>query len=403
MQEPYIPRNEYLSKIEPYIGKEPIKALVGQRRVGKSYLLHQIRDMLAQRFPRAPIVQINKELHEFGHVRTDEDLVRYVSAAVGKARRACLLIDEVQEIADFEKGLKSLAAEGRYDIYITGSNARLLSGELATYLAGRCVEIEVYGLSSSEFLEFHRLEDTDDTFLSYLRYGGLPYLRNLVLEETVVYDYLRNIHAAILYRDVVARSRLRNIEFLERLVEFLADNTGSLVSANRISDFLKSQRVTISPNVILQYLSSLVAAFFVYRVRRSAITGRKRFEIGEKYYFGDLGLRNSIVGYRLADIGQMLENVVFLHLKRVGFEVTVGSEGGREVDFVCRRGGQKVYVQVAYLIADEKVHEREFGNLLAIPDNYPKYVVSMDPAAGGEFKGIHHFHVREFLSEIATL
>ncbi|MCD6487522.1 MAG: ATP-binding protein [Syntrophobacterales bacterium] len=396
----YITRQHYLDRIRPYIGKDIIKVLTGQRRVGKSYLLFQIMDVITASDPEAQIIYINKELYEFDFIDNYESLLAYIKGKSKGKKYHYVFIDEVQDIDQFERALRSLFAEGGYDIYCTGSNAGLLSGELATYLSGRYVEIKVFSLSYIEFLDFHKLQNNSDAFLKYIKYGGLPYLINLKLEDDIVYDYLKNIYNTILLKDIVKRHKIRNIAFLERLVIYLADNAGSLVSAKKISDFLKSQKTNISPNVVLNYLSHLESAFFVLKVRRSEIAGKKIFEIGEKYYFEDLGLRHTIIGYRQADIGRILENIVFLHLKRLGYEITVGRIGEKEIDFACERKGERLYVQVAYMIPDQKVHDREFGNLLAIRDNFTKIVVSMDEMTGGEFKGIKHMNIRNFLVSI---
>ena len=393
----FLGRPLYMDKIAPYMGKNIIKVLVGQRRVGKSYLLYQIMAHIQKHQPRSTLIYINKELHDFASIGNSNDLLAYIKKATGPSKKASIFIDEIQDISGFEKALRSLMAQERFDIYCTGSNAFLLAGELATYLSGRYVEIKVYGLSYPEFLVFHKLPDDNDSLLKYMKYGGLPYLINLDLEDNIVYDYLRNIYNAILYKDVVRRFRIRNVSFLERLTEYCADNVGSLVSAKKISDFLKSQKTAISPNVVLNYLSFLCAAFFILRTPRSEIKGKKVFEISEKYYFEDLGLRHSITGFQQADIGKVLENMVFLDLKTRGFDVTVGKLGDKEIDFVAEKSGEKLYVQVAYLIPDQKAHDREFGNLLSISDNYRKIVVSMDDTAEGNFKGIEHMHIRKFL------
>ncbi len=398
----YIERPLYLNRIEPYLGKGIIKVLVGQRRVGKSYMLFQLMDRITAADPDVQVIYINKELHEFAAVRTSEDLLSHVEKHRVNDHRLVLLIDEIQDIMDFERALRSLSALGETEIICTGSNAELLSGELATLLSGRYVEIKVYSLSYGEFLQFHGLERSRNAFSSYLRFGGLPYLRNLPLDEETVFDYLRNILDAILLKDVVGRYQIRNVDFLQRLALFLADNVGNLVSARRISAFLKSQKVNVSHNLVLDYLSHLCTAFLVFKVRRSDIVGRKIFEVGEKYYYEDLGIRNALVGYRLTDINGILENVVFMHLKIAGYEVHVGKLGDREVDFVCERHGERMYVQVAYMIPDDKVRDREFGNLLGIPDNYPKYVVSMDEPVGGSYQGIRHIHAEEFLHSLSS-
>ncbi|KAF0144539.1 MAG: ATP-binding protein P-loopNTPAse superfamily [Nitrospirae bacterium] len=397
----YIKRTHYLERIRPFMNKDVIKVLVGQRRVGKSYLLLQIMDELVrQGVDKNNILYINKELHEFDAVRDYRDLLHYIKQSTKGRKKTALFIDEIQGIAQFEKALRDLQATGGYDIYCTGSNANLLSGELATYLSGRYVEIEVYSLSYPEFLIFHKLENNEDSLLKYIKYGGLPYLINLELSEAVVYDYLKSISNTILFKDVVARYSIRNVAFLERLVEYVADNVGSLVSAKKISDFLKSQKTKISPNIVLNYLSFLSDAFLIFKVRRSEIGGKRLFEINDKYYFQDCGLRHALVGYRLSDINKVLENIVYMHLRASGYTVTVGQMGAREVDFVGEKKGERLYVQVAYLIPDKKTWEREFGNLLRIADNYPKFVVSMDRMIEGGEKGIRHMHFTQFIKTL---
>jgi predicted AAA+ superfamily ATPase len=397
----YIERSEYLDRLSPFIGKPVIKILVGQRRVGKSFLLYQIMDTLRKKgVPQNRIIYIDKELHEFDEVRDHHDLISYIDGRASKTKALrYVFIDEVQDITNFEKALKSLLAAGGSDIYCTGSNARMLSGELATDLGGRYVETIVHALSFREFLHFHKLEPTARSLETYIRLGGLPFLIHLPLEEPTVYDYLRSIYGAILFKDVIRRHSIRNPAFLERLVLFLADNTGSIVSAKKISDFLKAQRMKISPNLVLDYLGYLSQSYFVHEVRRSDLSGKKIFEIGEKFYFEDLGLRHALVGFRLADIHKAIENLVFMHMKIAGFDVTAGKLNGGEVDFICRRRDEKIYIQTAYLLADQKTRDREFGRLQGIRDHYPKFVVSMDPLAGGDIQGIRHLSLIEFLQK----
>jgi len=309
-----------------------------------------------------------------------------------------IFIDEIQDIDGFEKALRSLKSSEKYDIYCTGSNSNLLSGELATYLSGRYIEIQVFGLSYREFLIFHKLENKQESLLKYIKYGGLPYLMHLELDDLIVYDYLKNVYNTILYKEVVSRYKIRNPAFLENLVEYLAENTGSIVSAKKISDFLKSQKINISPNIVLNYLSFLSNAFFIFKTVRSDIQGKKIFEINDKYYFEDIGLRHSVIGYKQVDINKVLENLVFLHLRVLGYKVFVGQLGNKKIDFVCEKQGEKIYIQVAYLITEQN-KEREFGNLLSIKDNYPKFVISMDEfISNNKYKGIKHIHIRDFLS-----
>jgi len=401
MNKKNIKRTYYLERIRPFMNKDVIKVLVGQRRVGKSYLLLQIMDELfGQGIKKNNILYINKELHEFEAIRDYRDLLRYVKQSAKGKKKLFLFIDEIQGISQFEKALRDLQASGGYDIYCTGSNADLLSGELATYLSGRYVEIEVYSLSYPEFLIFHKLENNEDSLLKYIKYGGLPYLINLEMNDEVVYDYLKSVTNTILFKDVVARYSVRNVAFLERLVEYVADNVGSLVSAKKISDFLKSQKTNISPNIVLNYLSFLSDAFLIFKVRRSEIGGKRIFEINDKYYFQDCGLRHALISYRLSDINKVLENIVYMHLRASGYAVTVGQMGTREVDFVGEKKGEKLYVQVAYLVPDKKTWDREFGNLLRISDNYPKFVVSMDKMIEGGEKGIRHMHITQFIKTL---
>lgn len=393
-----IQRDFYLKKIEPYIDQDLIKVIVGQRRVGKSYFLLQIIDAIKKRKGDASIISINKELHEFEGIHHHRDLLAYIERkAKGTTSKVYVFIDEVQDIENFEKALRSLKASGKFDIYCTGSNAQLLSGELATYLSGRYVEIRVHSLSYPEFLEFHQLKDSHESLMKFIMYGGLPYLIHLGLTDELVYDYLKNVYTTILFKDVIKRFKVRNVNFLERLVDYLAENVGSLISAKKISDFLKSQKINISPNVVLNYISHLTQAFFIAEVPRSDVKGKKVFEINEKYYFEDLGLRHSIIGYKQMDINKVLENIVFHHFHRLGYSITVGQLGAKEIDFVCEKQGERLYVQVAYRITDEN-KQREFGNLDAIPDNYPKMVVSMEESPGrGTSKGIKHVNIRDLL------
>lgn len=396
----YIERPLYLQRIMPYVQKGIMKILVGQRRVGKSYMLFQLMDRISALDPDGQQIYINKELNEFAEIRRDKDLLEYIAAHRKADRQLYLFIDELQEIDGFEHALRSLQAEGDVDIYGTGSNAKLLSGELAAYLSGRYVEIKVYGLTYAEFLQFHGQQQGRESLNAYMKFGGLPYLRHLELNDSIIFDYLGNIADAIMLKDIVARYDIRNVSFLQRLMRFLADNVGSLVTARKISEYLKSQQMKVSHNLVIDYLSYLSNALLVFSVNRYDIVGKKIFEIGEKYYFEDLGIRHALVGFRGTDINKILENLVFMHLKTAGYEVSVGQIGKWEVDFVCEKAGNRLYVQVAYMIADEKVRDREFGNLLKLPDNFPKMVVSMDEVTGGNYQGIDHVHIEDFLLSI---
>ena len=392
-----IKREKYLEKIRPYYNKQLIKALTGQRRVGKSFLLRQVMDELTTLNPSGNIIYIDKEKHEFDNVKNYNHLISFVKQQSIESMNY-LLIDEVQEIEEFEKALRSLMSDGNYDIYCTGSNSSVFSGELATFLSGRQIEIRIQSLSYPEFLLFHQLENSRNALARYLKYGGLPYLIHLPDDEEIIFDYLKNIYATILYRDVVSRYQLRDTAFLEILLKYLADNKGSIVSATRIADYLKSVKNNKTVSVIINYLAYLEQAYFISGVKRKDVQGKKIFEGGAKYYFEDLGLRNAVGSYNPADIGKTMENVIYNHLYYRGYTVYIGKDNNKEIDFIAEKRGEKIYVQVTYLLTGEQVVEREFGNLTAIPDNYPKYVITMDEfPAVNTYKGIKQLHLIDFL------
>lgn len=394
-----VSRDIYFNKIKPFIGKELIKVLIGQRRSGKSYLLYQIIDEIRKADSTANILYINKELNEFEAMRTWQDLYAYIRSKSLSTSINHVFIDEIQDISGFENALKSLVAEGGFDIYISGSNSKLLSGELSTYLTGRYVEIMIYPLSFNEFLLFHQLENSDRSLNLYLKFGGMPYLKNLDFDDEPVFDYLKSVTHSILYKDIVSRFEIRNVDFLNRLVLFLAQHSGSIVSVSNVTKYLKSQQISISLPVVISYLNYLCTAFLIHKVQRADINGKKIFEIGEKYYFNDIGIRNCLIGYKPFDLGLIIENAVYNHLKVKGYNVLVGVEGDKEIDFIAEKKGEKAYFQVALRITEKATMEREFNNLLAIKDSYPKYVITMDEFTGGSFEGIVHLPLRQFLSE----
>jgi len=400
MGENFIAREKYVERIRAFIGKNVIKVLTGQRRVGKSYILLQLIEEIKNSIVGANIIYINLELETFRHLKTSKDLYEYVNSKLIKNNTLnYLFIDEIQEIADFQNAVRSLLTEQKCDIFITGSNANLLSGELATLLSGRYVNFEIHSLSYKEFQLFHKLENSQQTLEKYLTYGGLPFLKNLELSENQSFEYLKNVYSTILLKDVIAREKIRNVAFLENLVVYLADNVGSLFSALNISKYLKSQQIDISPQVVINYLRTLVNSFFVHKVVRFDVAGMKIFEIGEKYYFEDLGLRNVISGFNaVKDIAKILENTVYLHLIQCGYKVFVGKIGDKEIDFVGEKDGIKIYVQVSLTIMEEKTQGREIGSLLIVQDNYSKYIVTLnDIHIGNDYKGIQCLNLKEFL------
>ena len=396
----YIERSKYQTRITPYINKALIKVFIGQRRVGKSYLMRQVRAEIAAG-GACNLIVVDKEDETFNDIATAEDLNAYIrlKASPDTGITNYVFIDEVQEIAQFENSVRAFAAKPGFDIYISGSNSEILSGELATRLTGRYIEIPVFSLDFREFATFHRLEKNQETLLLFLRYGGMPFLSNLPLRDELVYDYLKTVFASILYRDVITRYNIRNVNFMDRLIRFTAENIGNILNAKKISDYLKSQQIKISVNSVLDYLSYLVNAQIILPVRRLDLKGKRTFEIGEKYYFQDLGIRNALIGYRAADIGKLLENCVFHHLVSHGYTVFTGDWQQREIDFVAEKNNERIYIQVAYLLIEPSTIDREFGNLAAIQDNYRKLVVSMDAQSNNTTEGIEHWNLQRFLDD----
>ena len=394
-----ISRLEYANKVDSWLGKGQIIVLVGQRRVGKSYVM---KDFIARHKndENANIVYIDKEKKDFNFIHTSEQLNAYINKHWNSDCHNYILIDEVQDIEGWEHSVRSYRTEENTDIIITGSNSKMLSGELSTLLSGRYQEIRILPLSYTEFLQFHNLEDSEDALWLYLNYGGLPGLRNVGLgNEDMVNDYLSGVFHTIMLKDVIERHTIRNVVFLNNLIIFMADTVGKLNSASSIAKYMKSQQMEVSTNVVLNYMSYFSEAFLIYQVGRFDLHGKKLLENNEKCYFGDVGLRNWIIGgERNQDMEKILENVVYLHLLRLGYTVQVGQLRIGEIDFVCTKTNQKVYVQVAYLVSNEETMKREFGNLRSIADDYPKYVISATPLLKrSDVEGITHLHIREFL------
>lgn len=391
-------RSTYVERIIPFIRKSLVKVLVGHRRVGKSYILYQLMEKIKQDEPDANIIYINKEDIAFIDMKSCRELNEYVLARSSDNRMNYIFIDEIQEIRDFRLAVRSLALDENNDIYVTGSNSEVFSSDLANELGGRYIEFPIYSLSYMEFLDFHQLDNTDESLEKYIHYGGLPYLIHLPMEEAVVMEYLKSIYSTIILKDVIQRKNIRNTLFLEQLIQFLAGNVGNLFSAKSISDFLKSQKTDISSYVVGEYAAALADAFIVHRVKRYDIVGKKFFERGEKYYFENLGIRNVIAGYKWQDRGMRLENLVYNHLLYSGYQIKIGTMGSDEIDFVCQRKGEVLYVQVAVELSNPATVDREFGNLLKIKDNYPKVVVSGEKSFENSYEGVEHIYVKDFLS-----
>ena len=397
-------RELYIEKIKPFIDKDIIKVLTGIRRSGKSVMLKLIMEELKQnKIDEKQFININFENLINRELTTADKLHEYILKKASEIKKKCyIFLDEIQEVKDWEKCINSLRVNEEYDfdIYITGSNAKLLSGELSTYLAGRYVEFVIYPFSFKEFLEtlksIQQDVSTREAFQKYVKFGGMPFLYNLAFEEEASLQYLNDIYSSIILKDITQRNKIRDTDLLERVISYLIINVGNNFSATSISKFFKSENRKVSVETILNYIKAAEESFLIYKVSRDDLIGKKVLNVNEKYYIADHGMREAILGSNQRDINQIFENIIYLELLRKGYNVRVGKVDNLEVDFVCTKGNEKIYVQVAYLLASSETIEREFTSLEKIDDNYPKYVISMD-----EFNmsrnGIKHINIIDFL------
>lgn len=396
-----IKRELYMSRIRPFIGSELIKVMTGVRRSGKSVMLELIRKELKEMGVRAEqFISINFEDMRYAHLQTAEALHEEILRRAEKINgKAYLFFDEIQEVQNWEKCVNSLRVALDCDIYITGSNAKLLSGELATYLGGRYVEFVIYPFSFAEFLTLYRQTMPDDSvqkcFQQYLLYGGMPYLANLHYAEEPSKQYLTDLFNSVQLKDVVRRNKVRDVDLLERIIAYLTANVGMTFSAASLVKFFKSEHRTVAAETIMNYLKYCCDAYLFYQVKRQDLQGKQILATNEKYYIADHGIREAVYG-NLRDINQILENIVYMELLRRGYTVTVGKSGSKEVDFVCDKRGERLYVQVTYLLASEETVAREFGVYEDIRDNFPKYVLSLDELDRSR-NGIKHRNIRDFL------
>jgi len=397
-----IKRDNYLNRIRPFIDKDIIKVLTGIRRCGKSVMLELIREDLREKgIPESRFLSLNFEDLANQDLCTAAQLHQFVSDKISKAQgKSYLFFDEIQEVGSWEKCINSLRISFDCDIYITGSNAKLLSGELATYLAGRYVEFTIYPFSFQEFqlLWAERKGETDSAsaFRAYLEMGGMPFLNNLDFQYDASMQYLRDIYNSVVLKDIMKRNHIRDVDMLEKLIHYLLANIGQPFSATSISRYFKSENRKVSTETVLNYIKACEDAFLFYRARRNDLSGKKILSVNEKYYVADHGLREAVYGKNKRDINLILENIVFLELLRRGYSVTVGKLNDLEVDFVCEKQGKRVYVQVAYLLASEETAAREFRPLQKIEDQHPKYVLSLDEFTSDR-DGIRHMNLREYL------
>lgn len=394
-------RKHYADIVDSWIGKSNIIALVGSRRVGKSYVL---KDFIQRHKDEqdANIIYIDKEKKAFKDIKTKDDLDAWIEERFIAGKHNYILIDEAQEIEHFEESVCNWYTEENTDVIITGSNSKMLSGELATLIAGRHVEVRIHPLTYSEFLEFHHLPDSDESLMTYLTYGGLPGLRKVGLgSDEQVWAYLTSVYNTIMLKDIIERHDIRNVPFLNNLAVFYADTTGKLTSANSIVKYMKSQKENVSANLILLYRGFFAEAYLLDIVPRFDIHGKKLFESNEKVYWDDLGLRNlKAEGGMDSYIEKVIENSIYKHLRFLGYEVKVGVMNAGEVDFVCTKPGKTVYIQASYIISEQSTREREFGPLEKIRDSHPKYVISATPLlTTRDENGITHLSLRKFLKE----
>ena len=397
-----IKRELYMRRIRPFLGTELIKVMTGIRRCGKSVMLELIQQELTESgVSSAQFIAINFEDMSYSHLQNRAGAARRDhQTRQGDRRQGLPLFDEIQEVKDWEKCINSLRVSLDCDIYITGSNAKLLFGELATHLGGRYVEFVIYPFSFGEFMELYRSIAPDASiqqcFQKYLLAGGMPYLANLRYADAPSKQYLHDLFNSVQLKDIVKRNKIRDVDLLERIIAYVIANVGTTFSATSLAKFLKNEQRTVAPETILNYIKYCCEAYLFYQVKREDLQGKQILASNEKYYIADHGIREAVFGGNMRDINLILENIVYLELLRRGYEVTVGRTGDKEIDFVCDKRGEKLYVQVCYLLASDETVNREFGAYDSIRDNFPKYVVSLDEFDMSR-NGIKHRNIRDFL------
>lgn len=399
-----IRRDLYLNQLFGYIDKPFIKVITGIRRSGKSAILMLLRDELLKKgIDEINIIYINFESFEFSDLDQADMLYQFTKAKIQNKQRYYILLDEIQEVKFWEKAVNSFLVDFNADVYITGSNSRLLSSELATYLAGRYVEIHLHTLSFSEYLLFKQIRTNEEIsdlyreFGFFLRLGGFPALSTGEYTYESAYKVVFDIYSSAILRDTVQRYNIRDVELLERVVRYVFDNIGNKFSAKNVADYFKSQQRRIDLNTVYNYLNALEGAFIVYRIQRYDVKGREILKTFEKFYTADQSLLYAVMGYKDRHISGVLENILMLELKRRGYNVFVGKSDDKEIDFIAEMKGKKVYIQVAYKMSEQTTIDREYAPLYEIKDNYPKYVVTMDETWQDNIEGIQHRHIADFL------
>ena len=393
-----IQREYYMKQIRPFINTDLIKVLTGIRRSGKSVMLQLIQEELLSQQVR-PDQMISLNFEDLANLPLCQPMALYqwiADKAAAIKGKIYIFLDEIQEVTNWERVINSLRVAFDVDIYLTGSNAKLLSGELSTYLAGRYVQFVIYPFSYQEFILANQLDDTPQAFQKYLLFGGMPFLMNLHFQEGPSRQYLQDMYNSVILKDIVQRNNLRDVDLLERIIGYALSSIGHVFSASNITKYLKSEHRKVSNDTVLNYLNACTTAYLFYKIPRQDLLGKKLLSINEKYYVVDHGLREAVYGHNARDIDQILENIVCLEFLRRGYTVTIGKTGNFEVDFIAEKGNRKCYVQVTYLLASPETIEREFRVYKDIKDNYPKYVVSMDELDFSQ-DGIQHYNIRKFL------
>ena len=397
-----IQRERYINNIKPFIGKDIVKVLTGIRRSGKSVMLRLIQEEIQrQGVVETQFISFNFESMENADFCTASSLYQELKRRIALIQgKVYLFFDEIQEVEQWEKCINSARVDFDCDIYITGSNAKLLSGELASYLGGRYVEFVVFLFYFEEYLESIKQENKDtsvtEEFKNYLEMGGMPFLVNLRYDKEASLQYLRDVYNSVLLKDVVQRNNIRDVELLERMILYFLDNVGHSFSARSISNYLKQENRKVSAETILNYIKACCDAYLFMKLRREDLQGKKILSVNEKYYSVDHGLREAILGTNTRNIDQVLENIVCVELLRRGYTVTIGKNGEKEIDFIAKKNKDKLYIQVAYLLAGSETIEREFGIYDSVRDHYPKYVLSLDELDMSR-NGIKHLNIRDFL------
>lgn len=391
-------REQYMSKIRPFMNQPIIKVLTGIRRSGKSVMLELIqKELIKQGINEDVFISINLESKKNSFEVTIEGIYDYVKKKATEInKKVYLFFDEIQELDGWETMINAIMIDFDVDLYITGSNAKLLSGELATYLAGRYVEVKIYPFSYKEILSFFPQNSKQEIFQIYLARGGMPFLYQFPIDDRSAMQYLNDIYDSIILKDIATRNKVRDIEMLKRMIQFFIANIGNTFSSTKISRYLKNELRSVSTETIYNYIDYCKAACFLHLVQREDLMGKKVLQFQEKIFIADHGIREAVFGNNMRDINQTLENIVYMELLGRGYDVRIGKNGNNEVDFVASIANSRIYIQVSYLLASDETVEREFSVLESISDNYPKYVVSMDEIDRGR-NGIKHMNIKDFL------